>query len=81
MLRRDLIAIVAVIAALPLAAHAQQQIPPASSDVSMCAINPDGFPQRVDGPRWNGWGADVNNSRFRPAAMAGLTPEQYPCCN
>ena len=78
MRRRDLIAIVAGIAALPLAAHAQQQAPPASIDASKCAHNPDGFPQPLDGPRWNGWGVDINNSRFQPAAMAGLTPEQVP---
>jgi polyvinyl alcohol dehydrogenase (cytochrome) len=62
---------------LPLVAHAQQQAP-ASTDFSRCAHNPDGFPQRLDGPRWNGWGVDINNSRFQPAAMAGLTPEQVP---
>jgi polyvinyl alcohol dehydrogenase (cytochrome) len=78
MRRRDLIAIIAGIAALPLAAHAQPQAPPASTDVSKCAQNLDGFPQRLDGPRWNGWGVDINNSRFQPAAMAGLTPEQVP---
>jgi polyvinyl alcohol dehydrogenase (cytochrome) len=78
MRRRDLIAIIAGIAALPLAAHAQQQAPPASTDIFKCARNPNGFPQRLDGPRWNGWGVDINNSRFQPAAMAGLTPEQVP---
>ena len=30
------------------------------------------------GPRWTGWGADHNNSRFQPAAMAGLTQDQVP---
>jgi polyvinyl alcohol dehydrogenase (cytochrome) len=78
MRRRDLIAIIAGIAAFPLAAHAQQQAPPASTDISKCAHDPDGFRQRLDGPRWNGWGADLNNSRFQPAAMARLTPEQMP---
>jgi polyvinyl alcohol dehydrogenase (cytochrome) len=78
MRRRDLIAIIAGIAALPLAAHAQQQAPPASTDVSKCTHNLDGFPERLDGPRWNGWGVDINNSRFQPAVMAGLTPEQVP---
>jgi polyvinyl alcohol dehydrogenase (cytochrome) len=37
-----------------------------------------GFPQALDGPRWNGWGADLSNSRFQSAAMAGLTAEQVP---
>jgi polyvinyl alcohol dehydrogenase (cytochrome) len=78
MRRRDLIAIIACIAALPLASHAQQQAPPASTDVSKCTHNLDRFPERLDGPRWNGWGVDINNSRFQPAAMAGLTPEQVP---
>jgi polyvinyl alcohol dehydrogenase (cytochrome) len=51
----------------------------ASTDVSgQCAQNPVGFPQRLDGPRWNGWGADLSNSRFQPTAMAGLTQDQVP---
>ncbi len=51
----------------------------ASTDISgQCVQNPVGFPQRLDGPRWNGWGADLGNSRFQPAAMAGLTPDQVP---
>ena len=52
---------------------------PASADTSgMCAQNPVGFPQPLDGPRWNGWGVDLGNSRFQPAAMAGLTQDQVP---
>ena len=39
-----------------------------------CVENAAGFLQSPDGPRWNGWGADLSNSRFQPAAMAGLTP-------
>jgi len=55
------------------------EAPPASTDISgQCAPNPVGFPQRLDGPRWNGWGADLGNSRFQPAAMAGLTQDQVP---
>jgi polyvinyl alcohol dehydrogenase (cytochrome) len=81
MRRRDFIATIAGIAALPLAAHAQPQAVPsiaqtASTDISKCAQNSVGFPQRLDGPRWNGWGADLGNSRFQPAAMAGLTRDQ-----
>jgi len=82
MLRRNFIALIAGIAALPLAAHAQQAVPSmaqaASTDISKCAQNSVGFPQPVDGPRWNGWGADLGNSRFQPAAMAGLTRDQVP---
>jgi polyvinyl alcohol dehydrogenase (cytochrome) len=55
------------------------EAPPAPTDVSgQCAPNPVGFPQRLDGPRWNGWGADLGNSRFQPAAMAGSTQGQVP---
>jgi polyvinyl alcohol dehydrogenase (cytochrome) len=55
------------------------KVPAASTDISgQCAQNPVGFPQALDGPRWNGWGADLGNSRFQPAAMAGLTQDQVP---
>jgi len=30
------------------------------------------------GPMWNGWGVDLGNSRFQPAAAAGLTAGQVP---
>ena len=43
-----------------------------------CTQKAAGFPQPIDGPRWNGWGVDVSNSRFQPADMAGLTAEQVP---
>jgi polyvinyl alcohol dehydrogenase (cytochrome) len=29
-------------------------------------------------PRWNGWGADIAQRRFQPAAMAQLSPEDVP---
>ena len=29
-----------------------------------------------DAPAWNGWGVDYRNSRFQPAAAAGLSPGQ-----
>jgi polyvinyl alcohol dehydrogenase (cytochrome) len=43
-----------------------------------CTQQAGGFPQPLDGPRWNGWGVDLNNSRFQPAAMAGLSAGQVP---
>ena len=36
------------------------------------------FDGALDRPRWSGWGADLNNSRFQPAAMAGLTADEVP---
>lgn len=32
----------------------------------------------VTGPQWNGWGVDLENSRFEPADQAGLSPAQVP---
>ncbi len=29
-------------------------------------------------PQWNGWGNDLTNSRFQPAAAAGLTAQSVP---
>ncbi|WP_439368869.1 outer membrane protein assembly factor BamB family protein [Bradyrhizobium sp. DASA03120] len=43
-----------------------------------CTQQLSGFPQALDGPRWNGWGVDLNNSRFQPADMAGLTADEVP---
>jgi polyvinyl alcohol dehydrogenase (cytochrome) len=43
-----------------------------------CAQRSLTFAGAIDGPRWNGWGVDLNNSRFQPASMAGLKPDQVP---
>jgi polyvinyl alcohol dehydrogenase (cytochrome) len=32
----------------------------------------------ASGPRWTGWGPDHTNTRFQPAAHAGLTADQVP---
>ena len=29
-------------------------------------------------PRWNGWGADIENSRFQPGKVAGLKKDDVP---
>jgi len=39
-----------------------------------CAANPP-LADPSSGPAWNGWGADLDNSRFQTAAGAGLTPD------
>src|SRR5580765_785776 len=41
-----------------------------------CTSTPPFDPSK--GPQWNGWGVDVTNQRFQPAAQAGLTAEQVP---
>jgi polyvinyl alcohol dehydrogenase (cytochrome) len=43
---------------------------------NMCATTPSFDPTR--GPQWNGWGVDLNNQRFQPAAQAGMTAAQVP---
>lgn len=50
----------------------------AAAASGQCAGAQAAFTQALDGPQWNGWGADLANSRFQPAAMAGLTPDQVP---
>ena len=35
-------------------------------------------PAGFSGPQWNGWGADLENSRFQPADPAGLSASQVP---
>jgi polyvinyl alcohol dehydrogenase (cytochrome) len=47
--------------------------PPASA---MC--KPGGAAFAVTGPRWDGWGVDLNNTRFQIAAGAGLTAADVP---
>jgi polyvinyl alcohol dehydrogenase (cytochrome) len=35
-------------------------------------------PDNSSGPRWNGWGVDLDNSRFQPADQAGLAAAEVP---
>jgi polyvinyl alcohol dehydrogenase (cytochrome) len=46
-------------------------------DTNLC---PPGAPfaARRDQPHWNGWGVDVTQHRFQPAAMAGLRAQDTP---
>ena len=53
--------------------------PVAASEASgNCTERPLAFAGALERPRWNGWGADLNNSRFQRAEMARLTPDQVP---
>jgi polyvinyl alcohol dehydrogenase (cytochrome) len=52
---------------------------PAKDEVTAeCAERPLIFRGALDGPGWNGWGADFNNSRFQPPDAARLAPDQVP---
>ena len=46
---------------------------------NQCVSRP--FDDPFAGAGWNGWSPDVLNSRFQPAAAAGLTPDQVPRLN
>jgi polyvinyl alcohol dehydrogenase (cytochrome) len=49
------------------------QFPPATAN--RCANQ---AAKSFDGPTWNGWGVDLDNSRFQPADAARITAEQVP---
>jgi polyvinyl alcohol dehydrogenase (cytochrome) len=40
-----------------------------------CTEGARDFVRPMDGPGWNGWGADIANTRFQPAQAAGLSAE------
>jgi polyvinyl alcohol dehydrogenase (cytochrome) len=40
-----------------------------------CASGP---PKSIAGPQWNGWGVDLENTRFQPANAAGIAADQVP---
>jgi polyvinyl alcohol dehydrogenase (cytochrome) len=49
---------------------------PAAPAAGVCRTSPPFDP--ANGPQWNGWGVDLTNARFQPAAQAGLTADQVP---
>jgi polyvinyl alcohol dehydrogenase (cytochrome) len=49
--------------------------PGVDASAGACAGDPTPM---SDALGWNGWGADISNSRFQPAGVAGLNPEQVP---
>ena len=52
---------------------------PRSAYCSASASGPAaGQTDPLAGPAWNGWGADLRNTRFQPAAAAGLSPTEVP---
>src|SRR3954454_16490204 len=61
-----------------IAAKASDAASGSADRPGQCAHNPVDFAQGLNGPRWNGWGADLGNSGFQPAGMAGLTLDQVP---
>ncbi len=49
---------------------------PSSPATETCA--PKRFGNPLIRPMWNGWGNDIANTRFQPAASAGLSAENVP---
>lgn len=45
---------------------------------AMCAGAPGDFSNPLSGPAWNGWGANLSNTRYQDAAAAGLTAADVP---
>src|SRR5437867_1573069 len=53
--------------------------PPNAAPPSTAGVCTSSSPfDAAQGPQWNGWGVDVMNQRFQPAAQAGLMAEQVP---
>ena len=52
--------------------------PEARAAAGACAAPPSDWPGMDGGPAWNGWGVDVTNRRFQPAAQAGLAAGDVP---
>jgi polyvinyl alcohol dehydrogenase (cytochrome) len=54
------------------------RMPPAPKPEGLCAPGSSTTPDLLMGPRWNGWGIDLDNSRFQTAAMAQLNAADIP---
>jgi len=66
------------IAAFVTGRTSTDQVTAATEATGYCAQRSLTFSGTLDGPRWNGWGVDIKNSRFQPTSMAGLRPDQVP---
>jgi polyvinyl alcohol dehydrogenase (cytochrome) len=51
---------------------------PADPEAGRCTTPARPLAEAASLPQWNGWGNDLANSRFQPAAAAGLTPATVP---
>lgn len=51
---------------------------PAPASSPACPADQTPFAEPFAKPRWNGWGADLSQTRFQPASMAQLTAAQVP---
>ena len=51
---------------------------PVSSETARKQCDDSPWSDPFAGPRWNGWGADVANTRFQPGPSAGLDADSVP---
>ena len=56
----------------PVTLEAKVEDPKAGACPAGVALPPD----LLAGPHWNGWGVDIENTRFQPGALARLDPKQ-----
>jgi polyvinyl alcohol dehydrogenase (cytochrome) len=56
-------------------ALSQQAAAVTSAPDGRCTEGARDFVRPTEGPGWNGWGADIANTRFQPAKAAGLSAE------
>ena len=52
--------------------------PAAGGSDNACPGDAASFANPFDQPRWNGWGGNLSQHRFQPAAMAQLPANQVP---
>ena len=45
---------------------------------AFCRASANTFRSSLAGPLWNGWGVTITNTRFQPAAAAGMTADDVP---
>jgi polyvinyl alcohol dehydrogenase (cytochrome) len=50
---------------------------PVDASIGRCAESGP-MPDPAAGPRWNGWGVDLRNTRYQPAAQGGVTAADLP---
>jgi polyvinyl alcohol dehydrogenase (cytochrome) len=56
----------------------QASINQQSPEGNPCTSSSTSFSEPFAKPRWNGWGVDPWQTRFQPATMAQLSPQQVP---
>ncbi|MBM3779793.1 MAG: hypothetical protein FJW23_16385 [Acidimicrobiia bacterium] len=66
----------AALAAMTVLLPAGQATAQNAPEMTRCDPAPLGNP--LTGPMWNGWGADLANTRFQPASVAGLSAADVP---